>query len=119
MNKINISEKFASFDTHWDPKIVAELNGQHVKLVKFKGEFDWHKHDNADEMFLVIKGSFCMQFLNKSVKINEGEFIIIPKGIEHCPKSEQEVQVMLFEPAGLINTGDVESSNTVHEPERI
>lgn len=116
MNKINISEKFGSFNTFWDPKIVGELNRQHVKLVKIKGKFDWHKHDEEDEMFFVVKGSFQMLFRDKSVEVNEGEFIIIPKGTEHCPEAKEEAHVMLFEPAGTINTGNTESSKRVDNP---
>jgi len=106
MNKVNLSDKFSRFETHWDPKIVGELNDQVVKLVKFEGEFIWHKHKNEDEMFLVIQGSFEMQFRDRSIFLNEGEFLIVPKGIEHCPKAKKEVHVLLFEPKTTINTGD-------------
>jgi len=111
MNKVNLAEKFALFQQHWSPKIVGELNGQHVKLVKFKGPFVWHKHDNEDELFLVVKGSFIMELRDKNVTINEGEFIIIPRGIEHRPNAPEEVEVLLFEPGGTLNTGNV----TEHE----
>lgn len=106
MNKINTTEKLSLFSEHWSPKIIGELNGQHVKLVKFKGEFVWHKHDNEDEMFYVLKGSFTMQLRDGDIEIGEDEFIIIPKGIEHRPVTKDEVSVMLFEPAGTLNTGD-------------
>src|SRR6187401_3296200 len=106
MEKINVNQKLSLFSEHFSPKIAGELNGQHVKLVKFKGEFVWHKHDNEDEMFYVIKGSFTMQLRDGDIEIVENEFIIIPKGVEHCPKADEEVSIMLFEPAGTLNTGD-------------
>ena len=99
--------------------MVGELNGQHVKLVKFQGEFVWHDHAAEDEMFLVVRGSFRMEFRDRSVTLNEGEFLIVPRGVEHRPVAEQEVEVMLFEPAQIKHTGDVESELTVHEFERI
>lgn len=108
MNVINIAEKLAQIDDHWNPRIVAELNGQHVKLVRFQGEFVWHQHDDADEMFLVIEGRFRMDFRDKQVWLNAGEFIVVPRGVEHRPVAEEEVQVMLFEPAGTVNTGDAD-----------
>ena len=104
--KINLSEKLASFSDHWNPRIVAELNGQQLKLVKFQGEFVWHKHDFEDEMFLVLKGSFVMELRDKSVLLTEGECIVIPSGVEHRPVAKNEVEVLLFEPAGTLNTGD-------------
>ena len=106
MEKINISEKLSLFNDHWNPRVVAELNGQHVKLVKFQGEFVWHKHDAEDEMFLVIKGKFKMEFRDKTVELNENDFIVVPRGVEHRPVAENEVSVILFEPAGTLNTGD-------------
>ena len=112
MNKINILEKLSLFHNHWNPRIVGELNGQHVKLAKFKGEFVWHKHDDEDEMFYVLKGSFKMEFRDKTVELNENEFIIVPKGVEHRPVAEEEVAVMLFEPASTLNTGDTEGELT-------
>ena len=112
MEKVNIHQKLSLFSEHFSPKIAGELNGQHVKLVKFKGEFVWHKHDNEDEMFYVIKGSFTMQLRDGDIEIGENEFIIIPKGVEHCPKADEEVSIMLFEPAGTLNTGDTESELT-------
>ena len=116
MNKINLAQKFSLFTTQWDPKIVGELNNQHIKLVKFVGEFTWHSHDNEDELFLVVKGSFDMQFRDKTIQVNEGEFIIVPRGVEHCPKADNEVQVMLFEPIGTINTGTAKSEKTILNP---
>jgi mannose-6-phosphate isomerase-like protein (cupin superfamily) len=119
MEKVNVHEKLALFSDHWNPRVVGELNGQHVKLVKFQGEFVWHDHNAEDELFLVVRGSFRMDFRDHSVTLKEGEFIIIPRGVEHRPVAEQEVEVMLFEPAGIKHTGDVESALTVHEFERI
>ena len=119
MKKINIIEKLSKFNDHWNPKIVGELNNQHVKLVKFKGEFTWHKHDNEEEMFYVIKGGFKMEFRDKIEHINENEFIIIPKGIEHRPVAEKEVSVMLFEPMTTINTGSKNNTFTKIDLDKI
>jgi len=119
MEKVNLREKLALFSDHWNPRIVGELNGQHVKVVKFQGEFVWHDHAEEDEFFLVLRGSFRMDFRNKSVELNEGDFIIVPRGIEHRPVARQEVEVMLFEPARIKHTGNVESDLTVHEYSRI
>ena len=115
MEKVNIQQKLSLFDDHWGPRIVGELNGQHVKLVKFKGEFVWHKHDNEDELFYVVKGSFNMEYRDKTVTVNENEFLIVPKGVEHRPVAVEEVAVMLFEPATTLNTGDTISDLTKHE----
>ncbi|MGA2211706.1 MAG: cupin domain-containing protein [Bryobacteraceae bacterium] len=115
MEKVNIREKLALFSDHWNPRVVGQLNGQHVKLVKFQGEFVWHHHAAEDEMFLVVRGSFRMDFRDRSVTLNQGEFIIVPRGVEHRPVAEQEVEVMLFEPAEIKHTGDVESELTVRE----
>ena len=118
--KINLRQKFSLFSDYWNPRVVGKLNGQLVKLVKFKGEFVWHKHDDEDEMFLVINGTFNMELRNKTLAINEGDFIIIPKGTEHKPVAEQEVHVMLFEPASTLNTGDALSSElTRHDLKEI
>lgn len=119
VDKVNLGEKLNRFTTHWDPKIVGELNGQHVKLVKFKGDFVWHKHDDEDELFYTVRGSFDMLLRDKTVPVNEGEFIVIPRGVEHCPRAEQEVAVLLFEPASLLNTGDAGGERSVADPERI
>jgi mannose-6-phosphate isomerase-like protein (cupin superfamily) len=113
IGKVNISEKFAQFTDYWNPRIVGELNNHLVKLVKFQGEFVWHKHDNEDEMFMVMSGSFQMHLRDKIIDINKGDFIIIPKGIEHKPVAAEEVHVMLFEPGTLLNTGDQENEFTV------
>ena len=120
MQKINIKEKLALFSDYWNPKIIGDLNESHIKLAKFKGEFVWHKHDNEDEMFLVIQGCLLMRFRDKDVIIDEGEFIIIPKGIEHLPVAEEEVHVLLIEPKLTVNTGDQPDNDlTVNELERI
>ena len=119
MNKINLAQKFTLFSTYWDPRIIGELNDQHVKLVKFKGEFTWHSHENEDELFLVVKGSFDMQFRDQTIRLTEGELIIVPRGVDHCPKAELEVQVLLFEPATTINTGQTRSDKTVLNPQKI
>lgn len=107
MNKINIAEKLSLFTAYRSPKIIAELNGQHVKLVKLFGEFIFHKHDHEDEMFLVLKGWFNMEFEDRTIRINEGEFLVVPRGVIHRPVSPEECSIMLFEPASTLNTGDV------------
>src|SRR6187431_3312722 len=112
ITKVNIEEKLALFTEYWSPKIVGELNGQQVKLVKFKGEFVWHKHDNEDEMFYVLKGEFNMELRDQTIVLKENEFMIIPRGVEHRPVAEHEVSVMLFEPAGTLNTGDTRGEMT-------
>jgi mannose-6-phosphate isomerase-like protein (cupin superfamily) len=119
MDRVNIREKLALFDDHWNPRIVGELNGQHVKLVKFRGEFFWHKHDLEDELFLVVHGRFRMEFRDRSVRLEAGEFLIVPRGVEHRPVAEDEVHVLLFEPSGTLNTGDVRDERTVEHPQRI
>jgi mannose-6-phosphate isomerase-like protein (cupin superfamily) len=119
MNKVNVDQKLSLINGYWDPKIVGELNGQFVKLVKFKGEFVWHKHDNEDEMFYVVKGNFKMELRDKTIVINENEFIIVPKGVEHKPVAGEEVSVMLFEPATTLNTGDKINELTKNKLERI
>ena len=116
MEKINIAAKFSLFSEYFSPKIVGDLNGQQVKLVKFKGPFVWHHHDNEDEMFYVVKGQFDMELRDKTVTIHEGEFIIIPRGIEHRPNAAEEVEIMLFEPATTLNTGNVINERTVAVP---
>jgi len=112
MEKVNINQKLSLFKDHWNPRIAGELNGQHVKLAKLKGEFIWHKHDNEDEMFLVIDGKLVIEFRDRRVVLNQGEFIIVPKGVEHKPIAEQEVSVMLFEPATTLNTGNIKDGLT-------
>lgn len=119
MEKVNLEQKLSLFSDHWSPKIVGELNGQHVKLAKLKGEFVWHKHDKEDELFFVIKGSFKMEYRDRTVVVNENEFLIVPKGVEHRPVADEEVSIMLFEPASTLNTGDADSELTKHELDRI
>lgn len=111
IEKINIESKLNLFHDYWNPRVVGKLNGQSVKLVKLKGEFVWHKHDNEDEMFLVIHGEFNMELRDKILTISKGDFIIIPKGTEHRPVAEQEAHVMLFEPDSTLNTGSVTDSD--------
>jgi mannose-6-phosphate isomerase-like protein (cupin superfamily) len=108
MHKISLADKLAQIQEHWRPKVVGELNGQEVKLVKFQGEFVWHKHEQEDELFLVIAGRFRMEFRDRTVELGPGELLIVPRGVEHRPVADDEVEVLLFEPAGLRNTGDVE-----------
>jgi mannose-6-phosphate isomerase-like protein (cupin superfamily) len=116
MEKINISDKLSLFDDYWNPRIVGELNGQMVKLVKFKGPFTWHHHDNEDELFMTMKGRFRMEFREgnqeRAVWIEEGEMIIVPRGVEHRPVADEETEVMLFEPASTLNTGNVSNEFT-------
>jgi mannose-6-phosphate isomerase-like protein (cupin superfamily) len=107
MEKVNIKEKFSRFHDHWNPRIIGELNGQQVKAAKLKGEFIWHHHAQEDEMFLVTKGKLKMEFRDKTVEIAEGEFIIVPRGVEHKPIAEDEVELLLFEPASTLNTGNI------------
>jgi mannose-6-phosphate isomerase-like protein (cupin superfamily) len=119
MEKVNLKAKFSLFNEHWSPKIAGELNGQQVKLVKFKGPFTWHHHENEDELFYVVKGSFDMEFRDKTVTLNEGELIIVPRGVEHRPNAKEEVAVMLFEPASTLNTGNTENEFTKKNLESI
>jgi mannose-6-phosphate isomerase-like protein (cupin superfamily) len=118
MEKVNIEEKLSHFHDHWNPRIVGDLNGQHVKLVKFQGEFIWHHHENEDELFLVIKGRFRMDFRDHPLWLEEGEFLIVPRGVEHRPVAPDEVHVLLFEPVSTLNTGNVSDKLTVREPFR-
>ncbi|MFH1754344.1 MAG: cupin domain-containing protein [Candidatus Latescibacterota bacterium] len=118
-HKVNLAEKLSCFTSHFDPKIVGEANGQHVKLVKFKGPFIWHHHDEEDEMFLVLRGSMDMHFRDGIVPVHQGEFIIVSRGTEHRPSAEKEVHVMLIEPASTRNTGNIKNSRTVDEPDTI
>jgi mannose-6-phosphate isomerase-like protein (cupin superfamily) len=119
MEKVNIAQKLSLFADHWKPKIVGELNGQQVKLVKFQGPFVWHHHDDEDEMFLVVKGRFRMDYQDRSEWIDEGEFVIVPRGVEHRPYAEQEAAVLLFEPATTLNTGNVQGELTLPVLERL
>ena len=119
MTKVNLAEMFARIHEHWSPRIAGELNGQQVKLVKLLGEFVWHKHDHEDELFLVVKGRFRMDFRDREVWLDEGEFLIVPRGIEHRPVAPVEAHVLLFEPAGTLNTGNVRDERTVEQPKRM
>jgi mannose-6-phosphate isomerase-like protein (cupin superfamily) len=117
--KVNLAEMLGRFTEHWQPKIVGELNGQQVKLVKFRGEFVWHRHDHEDELFLVVRGRFRMELRDRVVELAEGEFLVVPAGVDHRPVADEEVAVLLFEPAGTLNTGNVRSERTVQEPGRL
>jgi mannose-6-phosphate isomerase-like protein (cupin superfamily) len=123
MEKINLNQKLSLFNEHWKPHIVGELNGQYVKLGKFKGPFTWHHHENEDELFLVVKGRFRMDFRedckDREVWLEEGEMVIVPRGTEHRPFADTECHVLLFEPASTLNTGNVENEFTVKELERV
>ena len=119
MKTVNLNEKFRFFTDHWNPRVVGELNGQHVKLAKFKGEFVWHHHETEDELFLVIKGQLKILFRDHAVELNPGEFLIVPKGVEHKPFAPEEVHVMLLEPISTLNTGNVNDEKTVENLERI
>jgi mannose-6-phosphate isomerase-like protein (cupin superfamily) len=122
MQKVSLTEKLAAIHQHWTPGIVGELNGQHVKLVKFQGEFVWHHHDHEDELFLVVHGAFRMDYRDdagnqQSLEIATGEFVIVPRGTDHRPCAPEEVHVLLFEPAGTLNTGNVRTARTVDAPQ--
>jgi len=119
MEKVNLAEKLSTFSDYFNPRIVGELNGQQVKLVKFQGEFIWHHHDHEDELFYVVKGSFDMQMRDKTITVNAGEFLIMPHGTEHKPVARDEVEILLFEPATTLNTGNVENEMTVKNLETI
>jgi len=119
INKVDISEKLKLFNDYWSPKIVGELNGQYVKLAKIKGEFIRHKHDNEDEMFYVLKGKLNMEFRDKIIEINKGEFIIVPKGVEHKPFANEEVELMLIEPTTTLNTGNINNELTKENLKKI
>jgi mannose-6-phosphate isomerase-like protein (cupin superfamily) len=130
MDKINLKQKLSLINDHWNPRIIGELNGQYLKLVKFKGPFTWHHHENEDEMFLVVKGRFRMEFRengtdpsqpgrHREVWLEEGEFIIVPRGVEHRPVADEEAEVLLFEPASTLNTGNVQDEFTVRKLERL
>jgi mannose-6-phosphate isomerase-like protein (cupin superfamily) len=119
MRKVNIKQSLDSFADMWSPKIVGEVNDAYVKLVKFKGEFVWHHHETEDEMFLVVKGRMLMKLRDQDITVDEGEFIIIPSGVEHMPVADEETHVMLFEPRSTLNTGNVQNERTVPTLERI
>lgn len=119
MEKVNLLEKFALFQEHWKPRIAGELNGQQVKLVKFNGPFVWHRHEMEDELFLVVSGRFRMELRDRQIWLEEGEFLIVPRGVEHRPVADQEVCVLLFEPANTLNTGNVQDALTTERLEFI
>jgi len=119
MEKVNIAEKLNQFTDHWNPRIIGELNGQQVKAAKLKGEFMWHQHDHEDELFLVVKGVLKMEFRDKTVLIHPGEFIIVPRGVEHKPVAEEEVELLLFEPSSTLNTGNIENERTKKNLQKI
>jgi len=113
MEKVNIAQKLSLINEYYQPKIVGELNGQHVKLVKFQGEFIWHHHENEDELFYVVKGSFDMELRDQTITLHAGEFFVVPRGVEHRPVAREEVEIMLFEPATTLNTGNIVNERTV------
>lgn len=119
MDKVNIAEKFAHITEYWKPYVAAELNGQMVKFDKLKGEFVWHHHENEDELFLVVRGRFRMEFRDRQVWIEEGEFIVVPRGVEHRPVAEEEAWILLFEPGATLNTGNLINERTHHALERV
>lgn len=119
MDKVNLAEKFSLFADHWSPKIVGELNDSYVKVVKLKGEFVWHQHEKEDEMFLVVKGKLLIRLRDRDLWLQEGEFVIIPKGVEHLPVAEEEAHVLLLEPKTTLNTGNVRSERTLANLQRI
>ncbi len=119
MKKVDVKEKLSLFDELWSPRIVGELNGQYVKLVKLKGEFVWHQHENEDELFMVIKGKLTIKLKEQDIELTEGQFFIIPSGVEHLPVAEEECQVMLFEPKTVLNTGNVKNEKTVENLQRL
>ena len=112
MDRINLKDKLAKFSDHWSPKVIAELNDYQFKLVKIQGEFVWHNHPDTDEVFIVIEGSMNIEFENETVQLNEGEMLVVPKGVEHKPYADSECKVMLVEPRGVVNTGDADSELT-------
>lgn len=119
MDKVNLAEELSRFSEHWSPKIVGELNGQQVKLAKLQGEFIWHRHEQEDELFLVLKGALDIHLRDRVVHLEQGEFFIVPKGVEHKPVADEEASVMLLEPATTLNTGNVRNERTVDAPERL
>ena len=119
MEKVNLMEKFALIGDYWSPKNAGELNGQYVKLTKLKGDFIWHHHENEDELFLVVKGQLTLKFRDEDVVLEEGEFLIVPRGVEHKPVAVEEAQVLLFEPKSTLNTGNIRGERTVEDLERI
>ena len=119
MDKVNLEQKLGTFDEPWSPRIVGALNGQHVKLAKLRGEFVWHRHEHEDELFLVLWGRLRLRLRDRDVQLDEGELFIVPRGVEHQPVAEPEAHVLLFEPAGTLNTGNVRNERTVEDPRQI
>ena len=119
MHSVNLAEKFSKFQDHWHPRIIGELNDCHVKAVKIKGEFVWHHHNNEDELFLVLKGTLRMRFRDREVLVREGEFLVVPRGVEHLPMADEEVHIILLEPKTTLNTGNIENERTVRELQHI
>jgi mannose-6-phosphate isomerase-like protein (cupin superfamily) len=119
MEKVNLAERFSRFSEHWKPHVAGELNGQHVRLAKLKGDFVWHHHEREDELFLVVQGRLRMHFRDRVVEVGPGEFLIVPHGVEHKPSADEETHVLLFEPAETLNTGNVRNERTVDSPRRL
>lgn len=119
MKKVNIADKLSLFAEHWSPKIVGELNGQYVKVVKFLGVFDWHHHEDEDELFWVISGGFDLELRDRTIRLEEGEFLIVPRGVDHRPVAAKECHVVLLEPASTLNTGNVETAKTKRDLDMI
>ncbi len=119
MEVIDIQQKFDQFNDHWHPRIIGELNGQHVKIAKIEGDFIWHSHEHEDELFMVIKGQLTMEFRDKTVEVFPGQILIVPKGIEHRPRAQKETQIMMFEPFSTINTGNVAHEKTKENLEKL
>lgn len=119
MDKVNVAEKFQKVSSYWKPGIIGSLNGQHVKIAKIKGEFIWHSHENEDELFMVIKGRIIIRLRDREIELNEGELFIVPRGVEHQPYAPEEAQILMFEPAGTLNTGNVQNERTVEQPKQL
>ena len=119
MDKVNLAQKYTLFQDYWKPRIAGELNGQYIKRVKVKGEFVWHRHENEDELFLVVKGKLLIKLRDQDIQLEEGELVVIPKGVEHLPVAEEEVHLLLLEPKSTLNTGDVQNERTVTDEEWI
>jgi mannose-6-phosphate isomerase-like protein (cupin superfamily) len=119
MHPVNLAEKFSKFQDYWNPRVIGEVNDCHVKAVKLKGEFIWHHHDNEDELFLVVKGTLRMRFRDHEAIVREGEFVIVPRGVEHLPIADDEVHIILLEPKSTLNTGNITNERTVRQLERI
>ena len=119
MEKVNLNQKFSQFQDYWQPKIAGELNDSYIKLVKTKGEFVWHHHETEDELFLVVKGTLLIKLRDRDIMLEEGDFVIIPKGVEHLPIAQEEAHVLLLEPKTTLNTGNIQNERTISNPEQI